>query len=299
MTCPVPAGVQPSSFHPDSTRIWLGPTSPTEMDTDHACPAPPVVSLQHSNFRGTRCAESRRRKEGLRRAARSDWPDHRRSGRGEPQGRWIPETQVGPLPIRLAVPELHTTQNPWDETEVDNARRNAMAVRHDCTSPCPSSRRHAPALGRTPLPRKETMTSTRRHAAALLSCAAVTLTAAACGAETASTPTTTTPVTTSVVSAGHTTLLPPTTTASPSPPTTLETTITSTSPPAAVAPAPPAAVVPTPPAAVVPVPPRPAAPSVYYSNCAAAKAAGAAPLRRGEPGYRSELDRDKDGVACE
>jgi len=39
--------------------------------------------------------------------------------------------------------------------------------------------------------------------------------------------------------------------------------------------------------------------SVYYPNCTAARAAGAAPIRRGEPGYRSGLDRDKDGVACE
>ena len=45
----------------------------------------------------------------------------------------------------------------------------------------------------------------------------------------------------------------------------------------------------------------PAQPSgeVYYANCAAAKAAGAAPLRRGQPGYRAALDRDNDGVACE
>ncbi|MGW3999237.1 excalibur calcium-binding domain-containing protein [Amycolatopsis sp. NPDC004772] len=39
--------------------------------------------------------------------------------------------------------------------------------------------------------------------------------------------------------------------------------------------------------------------SAYYANCAAAKAAHAAPLYRGEPGYRSGLDRDGDGVACE
>jgi hypothetical protein len=39
--------------------------------------------------------------------------------------------------------------------------------------------------------------------------------------------------------------------------------------------------------------------SVYYANCTAAKAAGAAPLYRGEPGYRAGLDRDNDGVACE
>lgn len=37
----------------------------------------------------------------------------------------------------------------------------------------------------------------------------------------------------------------------------------------------------------------------YYANCASARAAGAAPLRRGAPGYRAGLDRDGDGVACE
>ncbi|WP_327008523.1 excalibur calcium-binding domain-containing protein [Dactylosporangium sp. NBC_01737] len=40
-------------------------------------------------------------------------------------------------------------------------------------------------------------------------------------------------------------------------------------------------------------------PAVYYANCAEAKRAGAAPLHRGEPGYRKALDRDGDGVACE
>ncbi|WP_083401430.1 excalibur calcium-binding domain-containing protein [Pseudofrankia saprophytica] len=39
--------------------------------------------------------------------------------------------------------------------------------------------------------------------------------------------------------------------------------------------------------------------SVYYANCSEARAAGAAPLHRGDPGYRSALDRDDDGVACE
>ncbi len=38
---------------------------------------------------------------------------------------------------------------------------------------------------------------------------------------------------------------------------------------------------------------------VYYANCTAARAAGAAPVRRGEPGYASHLDRDNDGVGCE
>ncbi|MFC6359788.1 excalibur calcium-binding domain-containing protein [Luteococcus peritonei] len=39
--------------------------------------------------------------------------------------------------------------------------------------------------------------------------------------------------------------------------------------------------------------------SGYYKNCAAARAAGVAPLHRGDPGYRAGLDRDDDGVACE
>jgi hypothetical protein len=42
-----------------------------------------------------------------------------------------------------------------------------------------------------------------------------------------------------------------------------------------------------------------AAPAAYYANCTAAKRAGAAPLYRGQPGYRAALDRDGDGVACE
>lgn len=40
-------------------------------------------------------------------------------------------------------------------------------------------------------------------------------------------------------------------------------------------------------------------PSVYYQNCAAARAAGVAPINAGQPGYRAGLDRDNDGVACE
>lgn len=39
--------------------------------------------------------------------------------------------------------------------------------------------------------------------------------------------------------------------------------------------------------------------NAYYPNCAAARSAGAAPIYRGQPGYRSPLDRDNDGVACE
>lgn len=36
-----------------------------------------------------------------------------------------------------------------------------------------------------------------------------------------------------------------------------------------------------------------------FANCAVARAAGAAPVRRGEPGYGPRLDRDGDGVGCE
>jgi Excalibur calcium-binding domain len=39
--------------------------------------------------------------------------------------------------------------------------------------------------------------------------------------------------------------------------------------------------------------------SVYYPNCRAACDAGAAPIYRGQPGYRPPLDRDNDGIACE
>lgn len=36
-----------------------------------------------------------------------------------------------------------------------------------------------------------------------------------------------------------------------------------------------------------------------YPNCDAARAARAAPVRLGEPGYGPHLDRDGDGVGCE
>lgn len=48
-----------------------------------------------------------------------------------------------------------------------------------------------------------------------------------------------------------------------------------------------------------PPPPREPEPDVFYRNCTAAREAGAAPLLRGEPGYRSAMDGDDDGVACE
>lgn len=36
-----------------------------------------------------------------------------------------------------------------------------------------------------------------------------------------------------------------------------------------------------------------------FRNCAEARAAGAAPVRRGDAGYGSHLDRDNDGIGCE
>jgi micrococcal nuclease len=42
-----------------------------------------------------------------------------------------------------------------------------------------------------------------------------------------------------------------------------------------------------------------AAPIVTYANCTAVRAAGKAPLHKGDPGYSSKLDRDQDGIACE
>ncbi|MFF8290351.1 excalibur calcium-binding domain-containing protein [Streptomyces sp. NPDC016309] len=38
---------------------------------------------------------------------------------------------------------------------------------------------------------------------------------------------------------------------------------------------------------------------VYYANCAAARAVGATPVHRGDPGYARHLDRDNDGVGCD
>ena len=45
--------------------------------------------------------------------------------------------------------------------------------------------------------------------------------------------------------------------------------------------------------------PEPEPQKEFYANCDDAKAAGAAPMYKGDPGYRPELDRDKDGIACD
>jgi hypothetical protein len=76
--------------------------------------------------------------------------------------------------------------------------------------------------------------------------------------------------------------------------------------PAEPAPAPPAEPAPAP-APVQPAPapapaqraPAPAPVEVYYKNCDAVRAAGAAPIYAGQPGYASHLDRDKDGIGCD
>lgn len=60
---------------------------------------------------------------------------------------------------------------------------------------------------------------------------------------------------------------------------------------------------PTPdPVVVAPEPapaPAPAPVEVSYANCDAVRAAGAAPLYAGQPGYSTKLDRDKDGIGCD
>jgi len=37
----------------------------------------------------------------------------------------------------------------------------------------------------------------------------------------------------------------------------------------------------------------------HWGGCNDARSAGTAPIYRGEPGYRPEMDGDSDGVACE
>jgi hypothetical protein len=46
-----------------------------------------------------------------------------------------------------------------------------------------------------------------------------------------------------------------------------------------------------------PAPPKPK--PVFYASCDEARRAGAAPLYWGQPGYRIELDPNRNGIACE
>ncbi|WP_236825853.1 MULTISPECIES: DUF1524 domain-containing protein [unclassified Blastococcus] len=48
-----------------------------------------------------------------------------------------------------------------------------------------------------------------------------------------------------------------------------------------------------------PAPDAAAAPAPAYADCAAVRAAGAAPIHRGEPGFSERFDGDGDGVGCE
>ena len=62
----------------------------------------------------------------------------------------------------------------------------------------------------------------------------------------------------------------------------------------------PRAAQPEPRAVPAPAPaPAPPAGAVYYANCAAVRAAGAAPIHPGDPGFASKFDRDGDGIGCE
>ena len=48
-----------------------------------------------------------------------------------------------------------------------------------------------------------------------------------------------------------------------------------------------------------PAPAAPAPAAVYYKNCTAVRAAGAAPIYAGTPGYAKHLDADGDGIGCD
>ncbi|MHA7181596.1 GmrSD restriction endonuclease domain-containing protein [Arthrobacter sp. MDB2-24] len=61
--------------------------------------------------------------------------------------------------------------------------------------------------------------------------------------------------------------------------------------------------VPVAPAPVAPAPVAPApvapAPAPVYANCSDVRAAGAAPIAAGSPGFQSKFDRDGDGIGCD
>jgi endonuclease YncB( thermonuclease family) len=61
----------------------------------------------------------------------------------------------------------------------------------------------------------------------------------------------------------------------------------------------PSAPAPTTPATTPPATTTPPAAAVYYKNCTAVRAAGAAPIHAGDPGWQTKFDGDGDGVGCE
>lgn len=97
------------------------------------------------------------------------------------------------------------------------------------------------------------------------------------------------------------TTTPRSTTTSPTTPAqSSEERTTSPAPPIEVEPAPAALEEPAPaPAPQVVEEYVPPAKAVSYANCSDAKAAGAAPIYLGSPGYAKKLDRDGDGIACD
>ncbi|WP_253951591.1 excalibur calcium-binding domain-containing protein [Paenarthrobacter sp. CM16] len=100
-------------------------------------------------------------------------------------------------------------------------------------------------------------------------------------------------------------------TATPTPtPTPTQAVVPLVAPPAPPVVETPAVVVPPPVVEAPPVAPAvpakppvqqapPAAPAPYYKNCAAVRAAGAAPIHISQPGYGSHLDKDGDGWGCD
>ncbi|RJT78118.1 DUF1524 domain-containing protein [Arthrobacter cheniae] len=103
-------------------------------------------------------------------------------------------------------------------------------------------------------------------------------------------------------------ILAPTNQVAPSvtpPPAPVETeapVVVPVAPPVVPEPVAPPVVVPEPvaPAPVAPAPVAPApAPAPYYANCDAVRAAGAAPIYAGTPGFQPKFDRDNDGIGCD
>lgn len=85
------------------------------------------------------------------------------------------------------------------------------------------------------------------------------------------------------------------------PPTTSVSTTTTVTPTTTATTVAPATTAPVPTTTWAPPPAEPpaGAPAGGFANCAAARAAGAAPVHIGGPGYAPRLDGDGDGVGCE
>lgn len=115
-------------------------------------------------------------------------------------------------------------------------------------------------------------------------------------------PSTTRPSTTTPVPS--TTLTPPPATSSALPPVEeqaprVPASVESSPTPSPIPPPPPVPELEWTPEPTIEAPPPPPAPRVYYKNCDAVRAAGAAPIYAGQPGYAPHLDRDGDGIGCE